>query len=223
MKAYENKEIAFFGRITAGITHEMKNVLAIINESSGLIEDLLHLSREPDVPNADRIFSALNTIKAQVQRGVDLTTRLNRFAHDPDENIRKIDLTDQVEHLVALSQRFARLKSVVLKVKPPKQSIMIETHPVYLNMALFTGIECCLHLMKTGGQLCLSPRQQGGKTFVRFVCEGDDPDETGFEKLLFKFEKWPVLGKQVEILGGSVELDTSYRGILIHLPEKIPV
>ena len=39
MKDNENGEIVFFGKITAGITHEMKNVLAIIKESSGLVED----------------------------------------------------------------------------------------------------------------------------------------------------------------------------------------
>ena len=35
----DKRQVAFFGRMTAGITHEMKNVLAIIKESSGLMQD----------------------------------------------------------------------------------------------------------------------------------------------------------------------------------------
>jgi len=46
MTQFRQTEIAFFGRITAGVTHELKNVLAIVNESSGLMQDLLALSKE---------------------------------------------------------------------------------------------------------------------------------------------------------------------------------
>ena len=37
-------EIAFFGKVTASITHEIQNVLSIIKESSGLIDDVLSFS-----------------------------------------------------------------------------------------------------------------------------------------------------------------------------------
>lgn len=53
MKENENSEIVFFGKITAGITHEMKNVLAIIKESSGLMEDLILLRPEDDFPHKE--------------------------------------------------------------------------------------------------------------------------------------------------------------------------
>jgi hypothetical protein len=42
----ENRKAAFMGRITAGVTHEMKNVLAIIKESAGLMEDFLKISQD---------------------------------------------------------------------------------------------------------------------------------------------------------------------------------
>ena len=31
--------LQFFGRVSASISHELKNVLAIINENAGLLED----------------------------------------------------------------------------------------------------------------------------------------------------------------------------------------
>ena len=34
------KELEFFGKITACISHELNNVLSIINEYTGLLEDL---------------------------------------------------------------------------------------------------------------------------------------------------------------------------------------
>ena len=80
-----NRQVAFFGRITASITHEMKNVLAIIKETSGLMQDILAFSNEGVCPHEDKLKGTLHTISEQIERGVELTSRLNRVAHDPDE------------------------------------------------------------------------------------------------------------------------------------------
>lgn len=220
MKDNENREIVFFGKITAGITHEMKNVLAIIKEASGLMEDLMQLCPDSAVPHADRMLSALTTIKEQIQRGVDLTVRLNCFAHEPGEVIKAVDLTDQIEHFIALSQRFARLRNVVLKIDPPNRPIQIETRAVQLQMLLFAGIECCLQVMEKGGQICLRPRQEDGKNLIHILCQGGDLNQTSFAESLGRYEEWPALRKFAEILGGSADLNVSAQGISIDLPKK---
>ena len=43
MKPTANPEAAFLSEVTAGATHELRNVLAIIKESGGLIGDLVRL------------------------------------------------------------------------------------------------------------------------------------------------------------------------------------
>ncbi|MCP3901564.1 MAG: sensor histidine kinase, partial [Desulfobacteraceae bacterium] len=40
---------AFFGKITASITHEIQNVLAIIKENAGLMEDFLLINQSGEV------------------------------------------------------------------------------------------------------------------------------------------------------------------------------
>ena len=122
MNRWEDKQVAFFGKITAGITHEMKNVLAIIRESSGLMEDIMSISPEAVIKHQEKIQNSLARIKDQIKRGVELTDRLNKFAHSTDETIAKIDLQEAVEHLTTLAQRFARLKNVVLKTGPAEEA-----------------------------------------------------------------------------------------------------
>jgi len=46
----ESRKAAFMGRITASATHDMKNVLAIIKESAGLMEDLIALHKDLPAP-----------------------------------------------------------------------------------------------------------------------------------------------------------------------------
>ncbi len=44
MKKNITDEAAFFGKINAGISHDINNILAIIRESSGLLTDLMEFS-----------------------------------------------------------------------------------------------------------------------------------------------------------------------------------
>lgn len=168
----ELKEVAFFGRITAAFTHDMKNVLAVIKESAGLMEDLLSLSQNAAFPHKDRFARTLATIQAQVKRGVDLSSRLNRFAHSPDEDVATVDLNEILEQVVFLSGRFARLKEVSLSLKPHPQALPVVASPVGLQMAVFTCLECCWKSVSGGGSVSLSVAQDKQEVIITFACGG---------------------------------------------------
>jgi len=51
----KDDSLRFFGKIVASISHEIKNVMAIINEKAGLIKDLTLMAEkgvESDLPYA---------------------------------------------------------------------------------------------------------------------------------------------------------------------------
>jgi len=226
MNKLQDNEVAFFGKMTAGITHEMKNVLAIIKESSGLMEDIMSLAPDALISYQEKLERSLKKIKNQVERGVGLTDLLNKFAHSPDESIAKIDLHEKIEQLIALSQRFARLKNVVLEAVTSKQAGIKTTpvtRPVQLQMALFTAIECCLNAMTAGGAIHIGFEKVAEKYIVHVLCEGDLPAIAEFAGSLAAFEKWPVLQNIAAILQGSAQLDESAHGIVISIPEEIRV
>ncbi len=170
-------EAAFFGRITAAFTHDMKNVLAIIRESAGLMEDLLSMSQNASFPHKDRFTRSLGTIQAQVKRGVDLSSRLNHFAHSPDQDLATVDLNEILELIVFLSERFARLKGVSLTLKPHAQAVPVVASPVGLQMVVFTCLECCWESMSDGGSVSLSVARHKQEAIVTFACSGCLPTE----------------------------------------------
>ena len=108
-------EIAFMGKITAGVTHEMKNVLAIIRESAGLMEDLLSVAKDDSFPAREKFLKILSGIDDQVTRGVGLANALNQFAHGPDQPLATVDMNGLIDQLVFLCQRFALSKRLHLK------------------------------------------------------------------------------------------------------------
>lgn len=221
MDTHEEKELVFFGKITAGITHEIKNVLAIIQQSSGLIEDIMSISPEAPILHQEKIQASLSRIKDQIKRGTEITGRLNKFAHSTHESIAEVDLYEITEQLVFLSMHFARNKNVVLKIHPPDQMIFIVIYQVQLQMVLFKCIECCLDLMTQGGQINIYPQKDDEKLKVYFSCEGDSSLETSFVNNLSISEKWPVLQENATFLGGFVEIDESNPGILLILPSAL--
>ena len=224
MNESEGKEIAFFGKITAGITHEMKNVLAVIKESSGLMEDIMSLSPDALISYQEKFQTSLNKIKNQIERGIKLTDMLNKFAHSPDETIAKIDLQEIIEQFIALSQRFARLKNVELKAASQKHTgrqATLVTRPIQLQMALFAALECCLNAMSGGGVIHIGHDKITEKYNVHVLCEGDLSVRSEFLDKLSAFEKWPLLQHITAFLQGSAKLDESAHGIVISIPEEL--
>lgn len=209
----DRREVAFFGRITAAFTHEMKNVLAIVKESAGLMEDLLSLAQNASHPHRERFARALGTIAAQTKRGIELSNRLNRFAHSADTNAATIDAHETLEQIVFLSERFARLKGVRLNLQPGAGSLAVTLSPVAFQMAVFGCLELCWETAGSGGNVVLSVvGLQGGPPLIRFACE----DGAGKTEDLFgssdESERTMVLRKALDDLNFRIEFSTSGAG-----------
>ncbi len=144
------------GKITAGITHEMNNVLAIIRESAGLIEDILAINKEGPLPHQDKFGQALERIEAQVTRGVELNKELNRFAHSMDQPEAEMEISELLAHIQALNSRFARLKQVALQTSVSGEAGRIRTNPFRLLQLFYLCVECCLERTEVGGEVVLS-------------------------------------------------------------------
>lgn len=220
MTDIHQNEIAFLGKITAGATHEMKNVLAIIKETSGLIEDLFALTPQTSV-HQEKIQKALTTIGTQVRRGVALSTRLNQFAHGTDTPVRPISPIEAVHLIVELAGRFARLKDVALTVRPPSPGDpgdRLTTRPIRLQMALLAAIECWLERSSPGRQISVYPIRE--ERSVRLVVEydGDPPPPSAPAG-----RQWEVLESIVADLGGQLETADRPSRILIRLQDLAPV
>ncbi len=167
----KDQEIAYMGKITAGMTHEIKNVLAIIRESSGLMEDLLTIGQAKSFPYREKFLKVLGTIQEQVQRGVELSTHLNRFAHSMDEPLASVDLNEILGQTLPLLERFARIKKVRLELLPGDEALMVRTDPFRMRMAVSLCIERLLEALGEGGKIVLRPQGEKGSEVVLLTME----------------------------------------------------
>lgn len=152
-----------FGSISASISHELKNVLTIINENAGLLEDL-SLMAEKGLPlDPARLNSLAAGIGKQIQRADGIIRNMNRFAHSADIRVKNINLGDTLALSVALSCRLAALKSVKLNIMQPPHPIMVTIHLFYFHNLIWL---CLKEILERAGvekeiTLTLRPLPEG--------------------------------------------------------------
>ncbi|MCF8026603.1 MAG: hypothetical protein K9K82_14090, partial [Desulfobacteraceae bacterium] len=167
MNPETEKTLTFFGKMTANLTHEVKNVLAIIQESAGLMEDITAICPLAEEKYQEKFNHSMATIKQQLHRGIDLTTQFNRFAHTPDRSSAELDLVDTVGQFCLLTGRFARLKHISLTAGDPgsaNEKIRLTTNPVQFYMALFFSLESCLSALTSNTEIRVIPQKRGGQS-----------------------------------------------------------
>jgi signal transduction histidine kinase len=134
--------LRFFGAVSASISHEIKNVLAIIRERAGLIEDLLELgaaSGRP--PDPERLRTLAARIQDQTVRADGIVKAMNRLAHSVDHDRSSVDLGDLVALVATLSTRRASQAGVTLDLPDPGSApavpVTISSSPFVLLHALW--------------------------------------------------------------------------------------
>lgn len=172
------KETAFMGRIIASLSHEIKNVLATIKESAGLMEDILNLQPEKDSPQQVRLNNAAANIKKQIDRGVDVVLGLNRFAHSMDEPKAEIDLNELSAQMAFLMNRFAHKLGISLGSVSHSKPLKMVTDPFVMEMILAAAVDVCLSRSEKGTDIRIEPCVVEGRPGVWVGSSLNAPPET---------------------------------------------
>lgn len=215
MSPTDNEDAAFVARVTASTTHEIRNVLAIVKESAGLIADMVQVCDESGALTKERFERVVSRIDAQVNRGAELITSLNHFAHTLDKSDGAVDLNSEVEQIAFLSQRTARQRNHTVEVAPPVECSVVAVNPFRLHMVLFAAVECCMDQMAEAGTVVLRSVREREHPAVEIVGRIGDaatpstPDGSA---------GWPRLQGLVDDLAGSLTVKDGTCQFLIILP-----
>jgi len=156
--------LAFFGRICASVSHELKNSLALINENAGLMQDLLVLVDRGQPLDPQRVGTSMERIARHVERANTVLGNLNRFAHLTDEPLRELDLGVETALALRLHQRLASQAQVELVLESGADGVRLATMPFLLGNALHLCIRSAIAVAQ-GGRVAVTVRStdQGGE------------------------------------------------------------
>ena len=131
----------FFGKMSASISHEIKNALAIMNENAGLFEDYASIAEKGISIDLQRLKSLAGNIRNQVQRADEIVRNMNRFAHSVDRAENAIEVGELLALMTSLAHRFATMRGVTLELKQPQKPVTITTNQFFLEHLIWLCLE----------------------------------------------------------------------------------
>ena len=175
--------ISFIGRIISCYTHEMKNYLAIIKETNGLMKDVIEIGKSRSF-DAKHFLGFVGCVEEQVGRATALTDYLYRFAHRMESELASVNINDLLDELVALVNRLAYRKRISFKKDLNGGMPATILNPVLFHYFMFCMIETRMNALDRNSVISVGTSYSNGCFRIALLSEGPampqaDSGETG--------------------------------------------
>lgn len=200
--------LAFFGRINAIISHELKNIMATISETSGLIGDLLEIADKGGALDPKTLKSCSDAIEEEIRRGFTTIKQMNTFAHSVDEIVKEVDLNEILDLVVNLSQ-FLSFASHVHFDRSEGIGLKVCTIPFLLQDLLYQALTAVYKSVGPTGEIRISGSADDKGVLIT-ISGNAMLSGMGFPE--------ENASKIADILGAEVLIPGSGKEYHIHLP-----
>jgi len=172
-------QLAFIGKLLAGLCHESKNHLAIIGESCGLIEDLLSLEEPGTATDIERYKKILKGINERIAQAAQMCRFLSGFSHRMDQPLSTFNITEVLQEEIYLLHRFARQKQVELTSSFEEDMAPIFNDPALLQFAIFCIVWPVMESQEKGDRILITANQQGSAAEITVNFNGSSTEYRG--------------------------------------------
>jgi C4-dicarboxylate-specific signal transduction histidine kinase len=182
--------LAFFGRISANVSHEIKNHLAVINELGGLLQDLSIMAQKDGPLDPVRVESLAGNITNQVAQSDHVVKAFNYFSHSVDRTTASVDLDEFAQKMVIITRRLAAVKGVELAYDPEKKEhLSMVTNPFLLEQLYHFCLEHLISENKSGLKISVRTARHNTNGKLLFSCSepvARDMPEDDYSNLLMQ-------------------------------------
>lgn len=149
-KLVQSEKLASVGQLTAGIVHDVKTPLAVIQ---GMAEE----AQDETDPNF--IQETLATVREHAARANTIVTDLLKFARQSNPEKHNQDICNTVQVAVRLTDFLARKGGVTVKITTKPEHIYIAYDAQLMEQVLVNLIQNAIQAMPDGGQLDIFVRE----------------------------------------------------------------
>ena len=139
------------GRLAAGISHEINNPLAVINENAGLIKDLFALKKE--YKEDQRLMELIDDVLESVERCGETTKQLLGFARHFEPTIQPLQLNKVISEILSFFRKEASYRNISINTDIPEDFPVIYSDHGSLQQIFFNLINNSFQAMNEGGRL----------------------------------------------------------------------
>jgi len=137
-EAEHTDKLASIGRLAAGVGHEINNPLAIINQKTGLAEDLIEIS--PEFEYKKDIEACLKGIDQSVERCKAITHRLLGFARRAEVHCESLQVNEVIKEVMLFLENSMMHSRIRLELQlqddlPAIYSDHLQLQQIFLNIS----------------------------------------------------------------------------------------
>ncbi|MFC1821725.1 hypothetical protein ACFL9T_03395 [Thermodesulfobacteriota bacterium] len=202
--------LSFFGKNNRFVSHELKNILAIISETLGLIDELMELSETGTVLEPGKLRSLSESVMEEVERANMIIRNMNTFAHSVDGWVGEVDINQVLALMIKLTQLNPASRNTEIRLLKTDPHI-VYTSPFFLETLIHHTINFVL--------LCAGPEKKievsihPTKTGIRITFSGLNAIKGSFPT-----DNTEYLAK---VISAEILIDTSAGGLHIELPQRM--
>lgn len=212
-----SQKLSSIGRLAAGVAHEVNNPLAIINEKTGLMKDIL--SMQEDFPTKAKLLAQVDSVLRAVERCRGITHRMLGFARRMDVSIEELDLAELVRETASFLGNEAMHRKVEVQLDLASDLPRIISDRSQLQQVFLNLLNNALAAVSDGGRIRVSARSEGAGVKVTVADNGcgmsDETMKHIFEPFFTtKKDKGTGLGLSITYgiikrLGGEIAVEST--------------
>ncbi len=207
--------LKFYSKISASISHEIKNSLAVINESAGYLEDVSLMAKKGMAIDVNRMEALAGSMLKQVRRADTITKNMNRLAHSLDEPVCQTDLNALIELMLRLSERTTVTRGIKVSAVFSEPAVTLFTNPFFLQNLIWLILNFAMDLTGDTKAIEMTPAKTASGADIRF---------TGIHQLTTAagktFQEGPVRSI-LAVLKSTLQFDEKSGIIILQLPDTI--
>jgi hypothetical protein len=201
---------SFFGNTNRLISHELKNILAIISETLGLADELMELNERGVKMEPGKLQSLNASVIEEVDRANLIIRNMNMLAHSVDKGISEVDINQMVALSIKISQLNPRVRDTEISLQET-ESCHVHSNPFFLATLFHHAINFALANAGPDRKISIS---------IRPKAYGANVSIAG---MVFKSESFPSMEVKAlaKALSAVVSPDASLGELNFEIPEML--
>ena len=163
--------LSFINRILSSYTHEIRNYLAIIKETNGLMKDVIQIGKSRSV-EGKQFMGFIGCVEDQIEKAAAITDYLHRFAHRMDCERTSVSINELIEELIALMTRLAYRRRIAFEKELRGGLPSAVMNPIHFHFLLFCIIDGRLSCLDRNGIVRIATSFSEGRLRINVSSKG---------------------------------------------------
>lgn len=187
-----SERLAAIGRMSAHVTHEIRNPLSSIGLNAEMLEDIAaEISKEKESEAARTLCRA---IVREVDRLSAITDEYLRFARLPRPELREVDVVELLRAIEAFVRRDCEAAGVTVRLDVPEHDLVVQMDGDQIRQALLNLVRNGKESMPQGGELVLGAHAEAESLVLRVTDHGVGIDATHLDRIFDPFYSTKLTG-----------------------------